>query len=582
MERHFVIRHVRLFDGMRLLDHDMVIVQDGIITAIGTDLPVPAATQIIDGTGQTLLPGLIDAHTHVITPTRASLRQALVFGVTTELDMFMDVHEAQTIKAEQVQGGGWDMADLRSAGTLATAPGGHGTEFGLPIPTIRQPEEAQAFIDARLAEGSDYIKLIYDDYQAFGRAIPTLSKETLAALVQAAHRRHALVLVHIMTLQGARETIDAGVDGLAHLFVDAPPDQDFGHFVAAHRAFVIPTLTVLERICGTPGGDCLLTDPHLAPYLAETDAANLRRVASWTGQARLTYAAAEEAVRQLAAAQVPLLAGTDAPNPGTIHGASVHREVELLVQAGLSPIGALSAATSVPARVFGLTDRGQIAPGYRADLVLVQGDPTRQIRATRAITGVWKDGYAVNRQRYQAEQARQQQSSVPSGLPVSSGLISDFEDGTLHTFIGAGWQVSLDTVRGGSSTAELLVIPDGVPGERKSLLIRGVIGQGAFPWAGGLFFPGPTPWAPADLSSLSALTFWTKGDGQQYRILFFAGTRQTPLQTVTFSASQVWQQVVIPLRQVENLNRQAVLGVLFTGGPETGAFSFQLDTVGFR
>ena len=104
-----------------------------------------------------------------------------------------------------------------------------------------------------------------------------------------------------------------------------------------------------------------------------------------------------EAVRVLRAAGVVILAGTDAPNPGTAQGASLHGELELLVEAGLTPAEALRAATSAPAGVFGLKDRGRLAPGLRADLVLVDGDPSQDIRATRAIVGIWKAGLAVER-----------------------------------------------------------------------------------------------------------------------------------------------------------------------------------------
>jgi imidazolonepropionase-like amidohydrolase len=105
-------------------------------------------------------------------------------------------------------------------------------------------------------------------------------------------------------------------------------------------------------------------------------------------------------VRALHAGGVEILAGSDAPNPGTAHGASLHHELELLVRAGLTPTEALRAATSAPARRFGLADRGRIAPGQRADLLLVAGDPTADIRATRAIERIWKNGAPVERRRY--------------------------------------------------------------------------------------------------------------------------------------------------------------------------------------
>ena len=111
---------------------------------------------------------------------------------------------------------------------------------------------------------------------------------------------------------------------------------------------------------------------------------------------------AEQTVSQLKAAHVPILAGTDAPNPGTAHGVSIHREMELLVRSGLTPAEALASATSVPATAFRLDDRGQIAVGKRADLLLVKGDPTQDITATRDIVSVWKLGVEDDRASYRA------------------------------------------------------------------------------------------------------------------------------------------------------------------------------------
>jgi imidazolonepropionase-like amidohydrolase len=106
-----------------------------------------------------------------------------------------------------------------------------------------------------------------------------------------------------------------------------------------------------------------------------------------------------EAIRAMAARGVPVLAGTDSPAPGATYGASLHGEMELLVRAGLTPTQALMAATSAPARAFGLDDRGRIAPGLRADLLLVEGDPTADILHTRRIVKIWKRGVEAKRLR---------------------------------------------------------------------------------------------------------------------------------------------------------------------------------------
>jgi imidazolonepropionase-like amidohydrolase len=294
--------------------------------------------------------------------------------------------------------GGQDLADLRSAITMITAPGGHGTEYGVPTPTLTEPEEAQDFVDARIAEGSDYIKVVYDDRtQKDGKPEPTLRKETMAAVIEAAHRRGKRTVVHVVKLREARDAIEVGADGLAHAFVDQFPDAAFAPFAAASGIFMIPTLSIKEYVCSVADGTSLTNHSALAPYLSSADKAKLQRP-SYTFTFG-TYSVAEEVVRQLKAVGVPILAGTDSPLT-TVHGVSLHRELELLVRAGLTPMEALAAATSVPARIFNLSDRGRIAPGLRADLVLVEGDPTSDILATRMIAGVWKQGNAIDRQAY--------------------------------------------------------------------------------------------------------------------------------------------------------------------------------------
>jgi imidazolonepropionase-like amidohydrolase len=353
----FLVRDVTVFDGTRLRRGQDVLVEGGVIAAIGRHLDVPADITRVEGSGRTLLPGLIDAHVHVLKAD--DLRTALAFGVTTELDMFTSHALASAIKAEQAAGGGRDQADLRSAGTLVTAPGGHGTEYGEPIPTLSSAEEAQAFVDARIAEGSDYIKAVLDDGRAFGFSRPTLARSTLCAVVAAAHARRRLAIVHIATSSDFRDAVECGADGIAHVPVGRL-EPALARLAAARRVFVTPTLGVVSAQERTPGEG-------------------------------------KKAARQLLTAGVALLAGTDVPNPPSEQGSSLHRELELLVEAGLTPLQSLAAATSAPARAFGLADRGRLAVGLHADLVLVSGDPASDIRATRRIVAVWKRGVKLER-----------------------------------------------------------------------------------------------------------------------------------------------------------------------------------------
>jgi imidazolonepropionase-like amidohydrolase len=362
-----VFRNAKIFDGTKLLPPASVLVNGGKIVAIGEKIAVPAGAEVIEGGGGTLLPGLIDSHVHSFGD---ALKIAPIFGVTTVLDM------------------------------------GHGTEYGIKIQTISHPGEAQAFVDARIAEGSDYIKIVYHT----GGPLPAISKATLAAVVAAAHKRKKMAVVHIGSQSDARDAISAGADGLVHLFVDSAPEPDFGQFVAAHHAFVIPTLTVLESVSGTPSGASLIDDANFKNALTPADISALKTGFPPSNKPH-SYSFAEQTMKLLQAAHVPILAGTDAPNPGTMHGASLHRELELLQKAGLTPTEALAAATSVPAERFHLKDRGRIAPGLRADLLLVKGDPTTYIKATRNIIGVWKGGDQIDRAKYLSELAQQRAES---------------------------------------------------------------------------------------------------------------------------------------------------------------------------
>ncbi|MDB4906141.1 MAG: putative hydrolase [Gemmatimonadetes bacterium] len=578
-----LLHDVRVFDGNRVVAHQDVLLQGGRIARVAAHVTAPADARTISGTGRTLLPGLIDSHTHSYGPALAT---ALAFGVTTELDMFSDAGEARARRGEQAAGKATGRADLYSAGTLVTVPKGHGTEYGLAIPTISSPDSAQAFVDARIAEGSDYIKIVNDDGHTYGMTLPPMSPALQRALVLAAHKRHKLAIFHIGDLAGARQAIAAGADGLAHLFVDVPPDAGFGRYLAAHKAFVIPTLTVLQSVTGFAGASALTSDQRMMPYLSTPDITSLKQ--SFPKRASLpstNYGFAEMAVQQLRKAKVPILAGTDAGNPGTAHGSALHRELELLVVAGLTPVEALASATSVPAKAFHLVDRGRVAAGLRADVLLVEGDPTVDITATRSIVGVWKDGVELDRAAF--SKAIAAENAKPAAklavLDVGSGDISDFDDGKPTTRFGSGWSVSTDAIAGGKSTGAFAVVDGGAEGSAKSLEISGMI-SGAFAqaWAGAMFTPGAQMFQPVNLSSKTEVRFWTKGDGKTYRIFIFSqGKGYAPL-TLQFVAGAEWKEYVFPFSDFRGIDGHDVMAIIFGGGPAAGPFAFRVDGVRVR
>ena len=555
--KSIVFQDVRVFDGIKIVPIATVVVQDGIVMSIDQETDPPEGAMLIDGRGKTLLPGLIDGHVHIIQPE--SLSQALVFGVTTELDMFMSHELATAIRAGNAYGTTEEMADFRTAGIAATSPGGHCTEYGLNIPTIYKPEKAQAFVDERIAEGSDYIKIIY---KGGGPAGVT------------------------------KEAIEAGADGLAHVYSHGRDVGDLPNLLAQHDAFVIPTLTVIESSCGLESGKNLAADRRLSVFLSESALSNLNSSFPIKGDPRYSEAikTAKNAVSLLKSAGVPILSGTDAPNPGTAHGLSLHRELELLVEAGLKPTEALSAATSTPAKVFGLVDRGRIAPGLRADLLLVTGDPTMDIKATRNIDGVWKQGRRIDRQAYkekiaQAKAIASEARKAPGPKGSESGLVSDFEQNLSQEPIakfGFGWSVSTDSIMGGKSTVDMKVVNGGTQQSKQSLLITGNVAPSqTIAWAGAMFSPGRWPFAPVNLSSNKAITFWAKGDGQVCGVMVYAKHRGYMPAVKTFVPGNKWEQFTFSWKEFEGMDGSDITGVMFGRSPEPGKFEFQIDNVRF-
>lgn len=565
------ITNVRIFDGTRVIPKGTVVFQGREIKAVGEKVAVPKDAQVIDGTGQTVLPGFIDSHTHAF---GEALERALVFGVTTELDMFTDANLARQMREEQARSGAPDRADLFSAGILATVPGGHGTEYGFTIPTLTRPEEAQAWVDARIAEGSDYIKIVLEDGSPYGRKIPTLDRATIKAIIDAAHKRGKLAVVHVSTEEGAKQSIEDGADGLAHIFTDKAPEPGLAALFTKHKAFVIPTLTVVEGTTGVASGKALPDDARLSPYLRSDEVDNLRRSFP-PRQTKLDFQNALAAVRQLHKAGVPVLAGTDAPNPGTAHGASIHRELELLVSAGLSPTEALTAATANPARIFGLKDRGRIAPGLRSDLVLVKGDPTTDVTATRDIQRIWKLGHEATRPKAEPGKV----AAAPAPAVPASGAISDFEDGGRAVSFGFPWVDSTDQLAGGKSVVQNDVVDGGADGSRKSLAISGEIKQGfAFPWAGAMFLPGGQGMKPANLAAFQGFSFDARGEGAAYQFMAFAAhLGRMPVQR-TFTAGLEWKRFTFSFADL-GLDGTDLLGFFLGGGPALGPFRLQIDNV---
>ncbi|MEV6561500.1 amidohydrolase family protein [Nocardia sp. NPDC051756] len=341
------IRNVRIFDGQQLSEPSTIVIDGG---SFGTD---SAGSRIVDGGGAIALPGLIDAHLHL--QDRATLENLTRWGVTTGLDMAI-WPPAKLAGLRRIPG----LTDIRSAGTpVMGAEGIHARMIpelvadGV-LPEGTDPEEA---VRIRIANGSDYLKLILEG-PGDGGPDPT----TARAFLNAGHRVGKLVVAHAESHAAFALAVELGADIVAHVPLGEPLEPRLVAAMARAGTASTPTLIMMESIAAHRG----------------------------TPQA---LQGAFRSIGALHAADVPILAGSDANSQAGIeYGVTLHRELELLVDAGLTATEALRAATSLPARHFGLEDRGRIEPGRRADLVLVDGDPTADIRTTRNIFKVWCGG----------------------------------------------------------------------------------------------------------------------------------------------------------------------------------------------
>ncbi|HTI05606.1 MAG TPA: amidohydrolase family protein [Gemmatimonadales bacterium] len=400
-----LLRPDRVFDATNETTHAawVVLVQGDSIAAVGPAASVhaPADAESIDLPGTTLLPGLIDAHSHVfLHPYNETLwndqvlkeplgyrfaeavvhaRNTLMQGFTTLRDLgtegagFEDVSLKRAIDEGLIPGPRLQVSTRAIVATSSYGPGPRGFRPDLDLPQGAQPvsgvPEVLAAVREQAGRGADWIK-VYADYGRgpHGEAEPTFTQDELNALVAEAHSSGRPVAAHATTPEGMRRAILAGVNTIEHGF--GGTDSVF-RLMADRKVAYLPTLTAEEAYGEyfdhyTRGG---------APTVGMQQAARAFQLALKNG--------------------VTIGCGSDV---GVFtHGTSA-RELEWLVRGGMRPAQALLAATAVDAKILGLQDvLGRIAPGLKADIVAVTGDPTQDISVVEHVRFVMKNGVIYRR-----------------------------------------------------------------------------------------------------------------------------------------------------------------------------------------
>ena len=386
-------------------DRVVVIAGDRIV-AVGDDVQIPAGAREIDLGGMTLVPGLIDLHIHFGAPAGRDLQRSqdelmkqYVAQRPEVRAALLDVGITSFRSVGDVLGNEWwgiiGLAHMVKAGTLQgprvfasgpifTAPGGHpaGTIYrgndwliANAVREVTDPQASRAEVRRLAAAGVHGIKCVYDGGHD-GR-LPRLSLDVMRAIIDEAHQHGLWVAVHTATNADVRDAVAAGADTIEHgIGREAQLDAQTLAVLKERRPTWVPTLAVQEAF--TPS-------PH-------------RQAAM---RSRL------EMVKVLADSGVPIGAGTDTQGADMTFGASLHRELALLAEAGLTPANALTAATRDAAAAMRMDEHlGTIEPGKLADLVVVEGDPTKDIGAIAKVRMVIQDGRIVVDQRQRVESNR--------------------------------------------------------------------------------------------------------------------------------------------------------------------------------
>lgn len=372
-----------------------VIVRGGRIAAVGprSRVRVPRGMPQVNARGRTVMPGLWDMHAHAEQVDWGPLY--LAAGVTTVRDVGNEMDFIVAMRDALRRGRGIGPRIL----TAGVIDGGGRNAIGLD--TAATPEDGARLVDDYVAAGFNQIK-VYS----------SLTPPVLAAIVAEAHRKHLTVTGHIPTGMTVYDGVNAGMDQVNHVsyIYDVARDSAFRRsaehpvapldsarlervaaFLAGHHTVVDPTVALYEQFFRPADVAATSVEPGIAklpPPLA-AQFAGLGVPAAAAAGARQRFEALLAVVRALHRAGVTIVAGTDQAVPGY----SLHREMELYVKAGFTPMEAIEAATSVPARVMGLlAESGTVEPGKRADLIVVDGDPLTRIADTRNVRLVVANG----------------------------------------------------------------------------------------------------------------------------------------------------------------------------------------------
>lgn len=419
----YVILSATLIDGTRNLpihNSAIIIAKDRII-AVGRkeQIDIPLGAQVIDAKGKWIVPGLIDAHIHFaqsgglytrpdvidLRDTRpyseemAWIKQRIPYtlsryicsGVTSVADLggprwtlSLKPKFSQTKNAPRITAAGPLISTFIPTEITIDDP---------PMVYLGDAKEARLQVNNILKHGADLIKIWFINHD-----LSQATMQSIKTVIEESHENNSRVVVHATELELARTAVNAGANILAHSILDKPIDDDFIKLLKKKDVTYIPTLQVKGNYREVLAGKKELNT-------IEKSCGDQEVIATWNElssseeEARFSkHKIAALNLRRVANAGIKIAAGSDAGNIGTLHGPALHRELELMVEAGLTPMQALLAATRDAAIVTNAqSEIGTLQPGKYADLLILDADPIKDIRNLAKINMVIKGGEIYGR-----------------------------------------------------------------------------------------------------------------------------------------------------------------------------------------
>lgn len=589
-----LITGARVFDGTgakaRVAD---VLVDGDRIAAVGDHLDAPADAERVDGSGKTLIPGLHDLHTHVRSPAYDAAEDMpkawagyLLAGVTTINDYSVSGEMIAPIRQMVASGQYW--APHLNEAIRFGVPGGHGTEYGWGnffTMQVATPRAAHAEMPLALSYDPDMIKVFADGWR-YGRDpdLMSMNEPTLAAIVADAHATGKPVMTHTVTLEGAKVAAAAGVNAVGHGVGDALVDSELIGLMRKNDTAYVATLVVYEP---------QQTRVMSAAEMAELNPGERAREAEMAKQdhAVLPYDAKRWAImrdniRRLKKAGIPIGIGTDSGIGGVYHGPGAIREIWWLTRLGYTPAQALVAATRTSAEIMRQQgDHGTIAPGQRADLVLVDGQPDKRIEDLWHVARVWVGG----REAPLAELRKLRDAPSATPMPVVA------MPGPVMTHARDDGRTDLDTLpvattEPGIDHSHLIALDGGHDGDVASghTFLAAQMGAAPRPYVQWVLPLTRGPIFVADASKFAGVEFKAKGNGSYRLVLESYGLDGGQWFAAPFEAGDGETTVRIPFSAFRSRDDAVTLDLsklralrIQLSGKTGGTASLQLGAVRF-